>query len=72
MNAKEKILHRLSLSDLPVPIHELNIQGVSQTSASARLREMAREGLVMSVPVNGARYTAWMLAPDDMSLFLKV
>lgn len=61
--AKEKILDFLAMADGPVPIHELRIEGVSQTSASARLREMAREGLVESVPVEGKRYTAWKAVP---------
>ena len=65
MTARQKILRRLALADLPLPIHALDIEGVSQTSASARLRELHREGLVVSVPVKGAKYTAWMLTPES-------
>lgn len=67
--AREKILNRLALADNPLPLHELNIQGVSQAAASARLREMKREGLVLSVPVEGKRYTAWILKPESDYLF---
>lgn len=65
MTARQKILQRLALADLPVPIHDLNLTGVSQTSASARLRELAKDGLVVSVPVKGKRFTAWMLTPQS-------
>lgn len=68
MTAKEAILARLREASEPLPIHSLSIPTVSQTSASARLREMAREGIVKSVPVPGARYTAWMLTPKELAL----
>lgn len=62
ITARERIIARLGESLAPVPLHLMNIDGVSQTSASARLRELAREGIVVSVPVPGHRYTAWILA----------
>jgi DNA-binding transcriptional regulator GbsR (MarR family) len=55
------IIERLAGSISPLAIHELDILGVSQTSASARLRELKRVGLVESVPVKGKRYTAWKI-----------
>lgn len=61
--AKDKILHFLAMADSPVPLHLMTIPGVSQTSASARLRELAREDRVYSVPVEGKRYTSWVLMP---------
>lgn len=66
--AREKIIARLRLSPEPLAIHDLNLDGVSQTSASARLRELARDGIVQSVRVPGKRYTAWTLAPKDLVL----
>lgn len=63
--AREKILDRLALAENPLALHELDINGVSQAAASARLREMAREGLVVSIPVAGKRYTAWILKPQS-------
>ena len=66
--ARQKIIARLYAAARPIPIHELGVDGVSQTSASARLRELAREGIVESVPVPGTRYTAWKLAQKDLTL----
>ena len=65
LTARTKILQRLALADLPLPIHALDIPGVSQTSASARLREMAREGLVVKYPVKGKHFDAWALTPES-------
>lgn len=68
--ARHKIVARLRAASVPVAIHDLNLDGVSQTSASARLRELAREGVVQSVGVPGKRYTAWILTPADLKLHL--
>ena len=68
ITAKQKIVARLSESARPLPIHHLDIPGVSECSASARLREMQREGLVYSVPVPGTKYTAWALIPKELAL----
>jgi hypothetical protein len=46
----------------------LNLVGVSETAASARLRELKRAGLVVSVPVPGKRFTAWAIAPNELAL----
>ena len=62
MTAKEKIIMRLASVNQALPLHALDIPGVSQTAASARLREMARDGIAVSVPVVGKRYTAWTLS----------
>ena len=49
--AKDQIRHQLELSILcgyPFrAVHELHLDGVSQCAASARLREMARDGEVV-------------------------
>lgn len=73
MTARDLILRRLAEASRPVALHELNIQGVSQSAASARLREMARENLVVSFPVPGKKFTAWLLAAlkGQMALNLK-
>lgn len=68
MTAKAAILARLSEANQPLPIHSFDIGGVSQTSLSARLRELARAGIVESVPVPNKRYTAWVLKPGQASL----
>lgn len=68
LTAKEKILRCLESSVRPLAVHELDIQGVSECSASARLREMKRDGIVLSIPVPGKKYTAWLLSAKDMTL----
>ena len=65
VTARTKILQRLALADLPLPLHQLDLDGVSQAAASARLRELKKEGLVVSVPVKGKKFTAWMLTPQS-------
>ncbi len=61
MTAKELILERLAHTEIPLALHQFQLPAVSQTSISARLRELAREGLVESVPIKGRKYTAWKL-----------
>lgn len=68
MTAKEKILERLAHTEIPLALHQLKIGMVSESAASARLREMKREGLVVSVPIPGRKFTAWKLAPKDLVL----
>ena len=72
MNARQAIIRVLYESPRPLALHELPLEGISQTSASARLRELKQDGIVISVPVKGARYTAWMLKPADLVLPLGV
>lgn len=43
----------------PAPVHGINIFGHSQTAISARLREMAREGIVTGYKENGKPYKTW-------------
>lgn len=68
MTVKEALIQELSHSDRPLAIHEIGLMGVSQTSMSARLREMARAGIVVSVPVPGRKYTAWAIKPGQGDL----
>ena len=68
MTAKEAIVDTLSGSDRPLAVFEFGLMGVAQTSISARLRELARDGIVQSVRVPGKRYTAWTLTPKDLVL----
>jgi len=72
MTAKELILERLAHTEIPLALHQLQIGGVSQTAASARLREMRKEGLVESVAIPGRRWTAWTLAKKGLTLPLTV
>ena len=69
MKAKDAILSRLREFNRPVPVHELNVPGVSENAAATRLSEMAREGLVVGVPVPGFRYKAWKaVTPGELQL----
>lgn len=43
----------------PTPVHGINIFGHSQTAISARLREMAREGIVVGSRLDGKPYKTW-------------
>ena len=62
--ARQRIIARLYEAGRPVALHELDIDGVSQTSASVRLREMAREKIVIKVRAEGKHYDLWMLPPN--------
>lgn len=44
------------------PVHEIEIFGHSQTAISARLREMAREGIVTGERLSGKPYKVWRLS----------
>lgn len=68
MTARQKLIAALYRAPRPLALHEIPVEGVSQTSMSARLRELAREGIVQSVPVPGARFTAWALSPSQPPL----
>jgi DNA-binding HxlR family transcriptional regulator len=72
MTARQLLAKRLYEAARPLALHELAIPTVSQTAASARLREMKRDGIVVSVPVPGKKFTAWMLTPADLTLPLVV
>ena len=63
MSAKQKILARLQSSLVPLAVHEILIPDVSQCAASARLREMARDGLVKGSVCPGKSYKIWTAAP---------
>lgn len=59
---KQVILETLAMSDRPLALHELNITGISECSASARLREMARIGQVIGQRREGKSYKEWTVA----------
>lgn len=72
MTARAKIVKRLFEAQAPLPIHALNLDSVSQTSASARMRELAKDGIVEKVKVAGCRYDYWRMVPADLTLPLVV
>lgn len=63
--ASELILDFLSMSDRPLAIHEMRIAGVSQTSISARLRELRRQNRVTKYRAAGSRYDHWAAVPES-------
>ena len=65
MTAKDKILNRLALADEPLAVHQIKVAMVSDTSCSARLREMHREGLVIKHKKIGVRFDYWSLTPES-------
>lgn len=68
MKAADAILARLREAGRPLPVHELNIMGVSENGAATRLAEMARAGLVVGVPTPGKRYKSWIVQPQELRL----
>lgn len=72
MTARSKIVARLYGATRPLALHELHIDGVSESAASARLRELARDMIVESVRVPGKKFTAWKMRPADLTLPLTV
>lgn len=61
MTAKDEIIRCLALATKPLAIHEFDIVGHSQTSISARLREMQRCGAVVSRIRPGKSFKEWAL-----------
>lgn len=59
--AKNQILEYLRIVG-PCAVHQILIRGVSQTAISARLREMARAGLVVSRFAEHKPFKVWELA----------
>ena len=59
--AKTEIIKKLAMTDKPLSVHEFDLPLYSQTNISARLRELAREGVVISQRVPGKAYKSWSL-----------
>lgn len=70
--ARSKIIAHLYEAGRALPIHEFQIPGVSPNSIGTRLPELAKEGIVESVAVPGARYKAWRLKSQELALPLSV
>lgn len=68
MTARQKIIARLYGSSEPLPLHALNIDGVSESAAGARLRELTRDKITQVVKVPGRKFLAWRLTPNDLKL----
>ena len=57
---RQKILKSLALSPRPLACHEFFV-GANDAAVSARLRELARDGLVIGQRVPGKAYKVWNL-----------
>ena len=64
MTARQSIIKFLYESSRPVAVHEIVIPRVSQTAVSARLREIARDGLVEGLRVEGKAFKVWRMVPN--------
>ena len=62
MKAADRIIQVLHEASRPLAIHEMVLPGVSQTAASARLRELAKVGIVVGERVPNKAYKAWTVA----------
>ena len=58
---EEKILARIREADRPLSLTELQIIGISESTAGARLREMTRAGLTFCEYRKGKRFKHWGL-----------
>ena len=61
MTAREAIIKALSTAAGPVPIHSLDVNGISQTAVSARLRELSKAGIVIGIKHPSKPYKLWKL-----------
>ncbi len=61
VTARDLILAELRRREKPLAVHELCVTGVSECSASARLREMAEDGLVIGKKREGKSFKEWSL-----------
>lgn len=72
MTARSKIVARLYSSPEPLPLHRLEIPGVSESAAGARLRELTRDQITERVKIPGKKFYAWRMKPADLTLPLTV
>ena len=65
MTTSQAVVRVLSETDSPLAVHEFGLMGVSQTAISARLRELARDGVVVGVKHPTRAYKLWKMAPQQ-------
>ncbi len=65
MTTREAIIETLSSSDRALAVFEFGFMGMAQTAISARLRELAREGIVVGAKHPKRAYKIWKLAPSQ-------
>lgn len=62
MTTKDAIIKVLHETDRPLAVHEFGFIGANHAAISARLRELARVGIVVGERVDGRAYKAWSIA----------
>ncbi len=72
LTARARIVARLYESREALPLHALRIEGVRESAAGARLRELTRDGITEAVRVPGKKFLAWRMVPADLTLPLVV
>ncbi len=72
MTTRQAVVKVLYESPRPLAVHEFGLMGVSQTAISARLRELARDGIVIGAKHPERAYKVWSLKPADLTLPLTV
>lgn len=68
MTTSEAVVRVLSETDEALAVHEFGLMGVAQTAISARLRELAREGIVVGAKHPTKAYKVWRLNPGQGQL----
>jgi DNA-binding HxlR family transcriptional regulator len=68
VTTREAIISSLAESDSPLAVFEFGFMGMAQTAISARLRELAREGVVIGVKHPKGAWKVWSLAPGQGNL----
>lgn len=72
LTARQAIVSVLYESDRPLAVFEFGLMGVAQTAISARLRELARDGIVVGVKPKDKPYKVWAMKPAELTLPLTV
>lgn len=65
MTTKATIVALLSEANRPLAVHEIPVPMTSETAISARLRELARDGIVIGERHPVKPYKIWRVAPDQ-------
>lgn len=63
MTTRQAIIKCLYESHLPLAVHEFGFIGANHAAISARLREMARDGIVEGFRAEGKAYKVWRMIP---------
>lgn len=68
MSARSRIVARLYESQQALAVHEFGFTDIAQTALSARLRELARDGIVYGVKHPSKPFKVWAMVPQTLVL----